>query len=565
MAWEPVLDMPYRRKQDPDKNAPTQVNPTEGMSTWDLFRAGAGKHFYDVGRAAGQMIPVYRNGEWTTLVTPEDVDKSRVQDAPLMATTPGATGYNTTAGLLALATSGRNIPQAVASGMTWGALQPTGSQDSRAANMAMGTALEAGPDLALVGVGRGVKNLMGGFSGSTTGSQRRELVHQMQQDNFKVSPGQATGKTGGAWGLEDWLRQSPWGSVPFNRADIHNTTMLNRKVARSFGESSDVVDAATLNRAHTRLGRFFNGVSKNPITLDEQFLRAVDAIDPDKIATWTKNDKLAEVIARARGAAAPTSPGTSPVMDWNAPGPVVHPTITGEEYKTIRSGLDQTAQSLLQAKEGTAAYGIWKVMDALDGAMERSLGTETRRAWRQARREYRNLIMAEDMVTRTSAGRIGGNVESVAQVVKGGKNSARRLARTPPGVDPMIDAARYADVLHELPPGSPTARRLQWQQILPMGGGAGTGAAAGAILGGGFGAAAGAAGGLAVDIAGEQSLANMLLSPKYFDYFAGYNGGLPLPFGLRGKDVATGMEQLDPYVLQLLGSYPLGQWMGSED
>ena len=59
---------------------PIDVNPTSGLSTLDLVRAGAGKAFYDLARGAGQ---------WLGVVDRKDVEESRRLDRSLMDTTSG--------------------------------------------------------------------------------------------------------------------------------------------------------------------------------------------------------------------------------------------------------------------------------------------------------------------------------------------------------------------------------------------------------------------------------------------------------------------------------------------
>lgn len=63
--------------------APMNVDPTEGMTTGEKFRAGMGKAFVDVGRGIGQAVG---------LVSSDDVNESKRLDAPLMKTTAGTVG-----------------------------------------------------------------------------------------------------------------------------------------------------------------------------------------------------------------------------------------------------------------------------------------------------------------------------------------------------------------------------------------------------------------------------------------------------------------------------------------
>ena len=69
----------FAAKQPPEK-AP---DPTEGMSTFDKLRAGAGKAIVDTGRGIGQLVGA---------VSADDVAESRKLDSALMDTSAGKIG-----------------------------------------------------------------------------------------------------------------------------------------------------------------------------------------------------------------------------------------------------------------------------------------------------------------------------------------------------------------------------------------------------------------------------------------------------------------------------------------
>ena len=127
--------MAYAQQNYQAKPAPMNVDPTEGMSGLDKFRAGVGKAFYDVGRGAGQLVG---------LVSRDDVAESRKLDAPLMNSGAGVAGN--LAGNVALLAPTAMIPGANTVtgagviGATAGLLQPSTSTKETITNMVAGGA-----------------------------------------------------------------------------------------------------------------------------------------------------------------------------------------------------------------------------------------------------------------------------------------------------------------------------------------------------------------------------------------------------------------------------------------
>lgn len=135
---------------------PMNVDPTEGMSGLDKFRAGMGKAFVDIGRGVGQMVGA---------VSREDVAESRKRDAALMNSTGGFAGNlaGNIAALLptAFIPGAASIPGAAAIGATSGLLQPSTSTGETLANTAIGGAAAPAAILA----GRGATALYQGAKG----------------------------------------------------------------------------------------------------------------------------------------------------------------------------------------------------------------------------------------------------------------------------------------------------------------------------------------------------------------------------------------------------------------
>lgn len=131
------------------KNQGPDLDPTEGMSTFEKVAAGFGKSIYDTGRGLGQLVGA---------VSQEDVDRARELDAPLMNTKAGLGGniagqaaqiaIPIPAGAAIKATSwaGKAAPLvgAAARGGAFGASQGVGTGESRLGNAAETAAWGAG-------------------------------------------------------------------------------------------------------------------------------------------------------------------------------------------------------------------------------------------------------------------------------------------------------------------------------------------------------------------------------------------------------------------------------------
>ena len=161
------------------------VDPTEGMSTFEKLAAGAGKAVYDIGRGAGQMLG---------LVSDKDVAKARELDAPLMKTGAGMAGNiggNILASLPALAIPGaQGVAGAALTGAGMAALQPTTADESRLKNMALGGAMGAALPAAMSGLKAakaalydplaGQERIIGGALNRAAGSDAATLAQALR-------------------------------------------------------------------------------------------------------------------------------------------------------------------------------------------------------------------------------------------------------------------------------------------------------------------------------------------------------------------------------------------------
>lgn len=122
---------------------PTQIDPTEGMSGFERFRAGTGKAFRDIGLGVRSILPESIGG-----TKPGEVEEARRLDAPLMETTAGRlgnlSGNVAIAAPTALLPGANTVAGAGLYGAAFGGLQPASSMSERAGNALEGGMLSGG-------------------------------------------------------------------------------------------------------------------------------------------------------------------------------------------------------------------------------------------------------------------------------------------------------------------------------------------------------------------------------------------------------------------------------------
>lgn len=128
-------------------------DPTEGMSGFERFAAGAGKALTDIGLGAKQLVG---------LASEKDVDEKRRLDAALMNTGMGKAG-NITGNIgamvpLAILPGAATVPGAALYGAAMGAVEPRGEADSLGGNMTRSALLSAFVPAAVAGY-KGAKSL----------------------------------------------------------------------------------------------------------------------------------------------------------------------------------------------------------------------------------------------------------------------------------------------------------------------------------------------------------------------------------------------------------------------
>jgi len=269
----------YAKRQFSAVEPHKPVDPTEGMSGLDKFRAGMGKGFMDLYRGAKQIVGAESQSE---------IDEARRLDAPLMKTGAGVAG-NITGSIAAAAPTmlipgANSVGGAAAVGAALNALQPTSEDESRLKNAALGAGMGAG---AQYGIGKllgaaGSRLASKEAEGATLQAQnavRDATLRSSQEAGYVVPPSSA-----GA-GLGSRLLEGVSGKFKTNQAmGIKNQNVTDRLARKELGLADDApLTTQTMQAVRDRA--FQEGYEPltraGAIETDRTFQRSLDALVKD--------------------------------------------------------------------------------------------------------------------------------------------------------------------------------------------------------------------------------------------------------------------------------------------
>lgn len=445
-------------------------DPTEGMSTTEKFLAGAGKAFYDVGRGAGQMLG---------LVSSKDVEEARRLDAPLMNTGAGLAGNvvgNIATSLPTAAIPGVNTVRGAALvGGAYGLLQPSVSTSETLGNVALGAGGAAAGQKIAETVGKTLAGTRasqqymqtkggqaaaqatasgaptaqvsgGGYTFGSVGDDvsagltksQAQLAKEGEKLGFKLTPGQASGSRA-LQQMEAKLESQPMTSGTFNAIKDQNQKALNRIAANAIGERADALDSTVLGNATDRIGSVYKMVADKTSTKinPDDFLSRLSTIENEfeGLATISNNPLVNKLINFA-------SKGEA----------------TREQIQDVASKLGKAAANNMTSANGDRQLGmaLFQVKDFADDLLQQGLKGETKKAFQEARQQYRNLMLLTQRqgVINPSTGNVQGNALASLLQQKDrpgflfGKNQSE-----------LYKAARFAQAFRPIVGDSGTATR----------------------------------------------------------------------------------------------------------
>lgn len=292
-----------------------------------------------------------------------------------------------------------------------------------------------------------------------TSAERAKAAKVLASEGIPVTAGQKTGSKGLMY-AESELGGGAAGKVMDAQESAFTSAVLKR-----VGEKADKATPEVMDRAFRRIGKGFDDLSaRNTLVPDQRIAADLSQIAVDYASLVAPNARLGKIEKTVNEVLGLLQGGR---MD-------------GKVYKTLRSDLDRFSRGTTQPEAKMAARDL---IHALDAGMERSIlrfNPADAGAWSKVRREYRNILVVEDAVSRAGDKAAAGvvtpsNLRSATARKQGKRNYVR-------GSGDFAGLARAgAEVMPSLPQ-SGTAPRLAARGVPAL---------LGAGIGAGFGASSG--------------------------------------------------------------------------
>jgi len=416
---------------------------------------------FDVGDAAGQTAGMVIPGMGMANTAAKPAAMGLNVAAPNLAKVGSATVPSV------LPTYGQTVGQTIASNpyLQFVAGSAGNVTTDFTGNPYLGMAASMATPLAVQGAQRAVS-----AAPAATGAEaeRRALLNDAKGMGIVPSFGTIANSTPAKF-FESVVQKLPFMGGTQTRINEANKTAFNRKafdlIPQTAGEGIDAATTGTVDAVKARIGKIFNGLEDaTTVNIDPKVRADLAAAKADFSQQLLSQmpasigKKLDELI----GMADQVSPGNRPGEYLPVPSSTTQTNVTldGATYKNIRSKL--SAQ--LASAQGTDKTTIGKMIDALDGAVERSLPKDMVKDWQDARLGWRRISTIDDAVNaRRNPETAVGNIPPGALAARAGSDAdMERLAK--------VGTAFVGDKM----PDSGTANRMLIQNAMGLGaGGAG--------------------------------------------------------------------------------------------
>lgn len=295
-------------------------------------------------------------------------------------------------------------------------------------------------------------------------AERTNLANTLRSDGVDLTAGQATGSRPLQWAESTFGDMPGAGGRPAQMM-TNQGEQFTGAALRRVGETADRATPDVIDNAFNRIGGQFDAVAqRNHVIANPQLGHALTNVEGE-YNNLVSPSQRAPVVAntiRDIGDIAAQNGGH----------------ITGEQYNAMTSRLARQARGaksdpqLQEALNGTR--------NALDDAMERSLHASGNSAdlavLREARNQYRNLMVVEKAATGAGSNAAEGLISPSGLRNAVVQQNRRSYAR---GQGDFADLARSGEALLKPLPQSGTAPRQNMQHVLSLLGGTVGGAAGG--------------------------------------------------------------------------------------
>jgi hypothetical protein len=437
----------------------TLPDPTDGMSGYERFMAGAGKSVMDSAIGVGQFLssdaaPLafavpglvtreldrrFNIGDRATQMAEE----ARVRDKPLMDTGAGMAGN--IAGQVAQAAipAGRGasvagalgraapyVEAAVRGGALAGA-QPVVGDQSRALNTAIGAGSGAAGQAVAAGAGalaqRASQAVQPAVAGAIAKAKQAGIpLHLAQISDSRFLKG-----------LSSVLNTLPFSGAA--GAGRNQQQAFNRAVSNTFGADAPVLTDDVMLAAKQGIGNVYDNVfSRNSVALNGSDLARLSAIESSAMRNMTA-DK-AQVVRNQLDS----------IVENFANG-----SVTGPKYQSLRGELAGVTG------DGAIEAAVKAMRRVVDDAAFRSVGNADAALLKQANSQWANLRTVQDALKQVAGASGDIRPSALWPMVRNGSTQEMR------------DLARLGQtVLKDPIPNSGTAERTVINNLLGLGGGA---------------------------------------------------------------------------------------------
>lgn len=300
-------------------------------------------------------------------------------------------------------------------------------------------------------------------------AEQRRLADLAMKEGIKLTPAQRTGSKPLSY-IESVFKDMPLSSGPQTQIDDAQRAAFNRWALSKTGTPANTASPQVLDEAFTRIGGAFDDLAaKTNVKIDQTFFDDVDRAAAEygrRLPTDIKPVFQSYVDDLNQMRAAMGEAGADVTM-------------VGKQYQKVASDLRKAARGAKSNNDLQDALN--GLVDAVDGAMIRSATPDVAAGYKQARRDYRNLLAIDDAMAKgTAESRTSGDIPFNALTSAVRRQDPRGFAR---GRGEMNDVARVGDFLaNSTPPNSGTATRNYITNMMTYGAPA-TGATAGYITG----------------------------------------------------------------------------------
>jgi hypothetical protein len=315
-------------------------------------------------------------------------------------------------------------------------------------------------------------------------ASQRAAAQTMEREGVTLTAGQRTGSK------KLKYLESELGGGAAEALQEQQGREFTRAAWRRAGVDADNVEPQTVDQALTNIGSEFDRLAANNVLVPDSRLgrdlgnvaREYNSLVPESQRAPIVRDVLNDIVTAVQ----------------NNGGQ-----ITGESYQALRSRLDKAARAVM-ARDPHLSQALSDIRTTLDAGMERSIAANNPAdlgAWRQVRRNYRNMLVIEKAATGAGEQAAGGVITPARLRSAAIAQNRRAFAR---GRNDFTDLANAAVKTMTPLPQSGTAPRLAARLPLPLG--AATGAGIGGTIGGIPGAVVGGVLGAGVPFAAGRAV-----------------------------------------------------------